>query len=207
MTKSSMERVKARRPPATIPGNQERNEHPPRDGPPVRAEILGGLDDGKVEILEPSQDDHGHIADTEGDVGEKDREEAEVHPEGDEKEEQADAHEDLRHDQGGEDHGVVGLLKARGKAVQGEGRRRPDQDGDEGGPEGDDEAVFQGVPDLPLVEEPEIPLEGPPLPGASEPGGVEGIDDEHHDGQVGEDQHGDRRDKGDPAPLHSPPPP
>ncbi len=113
-------------------------------------------------------------------------------PVGDEGHEQADAHQDLGDDEGRVDEGVMEALEpAPAEPVEGEGRRRPQDDGQGRGADGDEERVAGGQPDLRLVEEPGVPPQGKSLPARPEARGVEGVDDEDEDRQVEEDQ--DRR--------------
>jgi len=74
------------------------DEHFPSRGPGVCAKVAGGFQDGQVKVLQSRQYGHGHIAGAEGDVRDRHRGQAKFDFQGDEKEQQADAKQDFRHD-------------------------------------------------------------------------------------------------------------
>ena len=111
----------------------------------------------------------------------------------DEGHEQADAHQDLGDDERHVDEGVMKALEpAPAEPVEGERRRRPQDDGQGRGADGDEERVAGGPPDLRLVEELGVPPQGKSLPAGPEARGVEGVDDEDDDRQVEEEHRPDR---------------
>ena len=122
----------------------------------------------------------------------------EGYAQGNEKHEQAHAHEYFGHDHGNKNEQAEGLLGGKAVTVEEPGGGGADDDGQGGRGSGDDEAVLEGAEEDFVAEKESIPFGREPGPIKVEPRVVEGINNEKDNREVeeGEDSNGPAAEEG-----------
>ena len=173
-------------------GHEVRENHLGEGLPWGGAEIHRRLFERWIHALKAGLHADEHEGEGEGDVGDDDGEVAQVEIQDDEKHQQADAHEDFRHDHGHEDKSLERPVDGKAVTVEHPGAEGAEDGGEEGGGDPDHEGVAEGVEQNAVLEKSLVPFQGEAFPAEAGLGLVEGKDDEQDDGKIkkGKDEGG-----------------
>src|ERR1700687_1202942 len=157
------------------------------------AEVKRGFFLRAIEFLQAGEELGGGDGDERGAVAENSGEQTEADAGDDGEHEQRKPGDDTGENQGEEDQPAEEGFAGEGGAVECERREQAESERERDAGRGDEEAVYDGIPDGGVAEQLAIPVEGEMARGkAADAVAIEGIKDEDGDGQVdeGEDQRG-----------------